>query len=267
MAFINCYSVKWATFVQDAFTLAKVFALTLIICAGLYHLFTGLFLLYFMCLFLCLFVYFLIVVFLMKSISCFFAKPGNVSNFDNPWQGSQTSPGFIALSFYSGLFSYSGWTYLNFVTEELKDPYRNLPRAIYISLPTVTIIYALANISYFSVLTRTDILTSSAVAVTFGNRLFGFFSWIMPLSVACSTFGGLNGGIFASSRLYFVGARSGHLPSFLSMINIKYLTPMPSIIFLVRFFCINMILDFIHLSYLGMHLLRLLDNDKGLHVD
>ena len=165
---------------------------------------------------------------------CPFHCPGNVSNFDNAWQGSQTSPGYIALSFYSGLFSYSGWTYLNFVTEELRDPYRNLPRAIWISLPTVTIIYALANIAYFSVLTTTDILNSSAVAVTFGNRIFGIFSWIMPLSVACSTFGGLNGGIFASSRLYFVGARSGHLPSFLSMINIKYLTPMPSILFLVR---------------------------------
>ena len=158
---------------------------------------------------------------------------GNVTHFKNPWEGSQTSPGYIALSFYSGLFSYSGWTYLNFVTEELKDPYRNLPRAIYISLPLVTVVYGLANTAYFAVLSTNEILESNAVAVTFGNRLFGFMSWIMPLSVVCSTFGGLNGGIFASSRLYFVGARSGHLPSFLSMINIDYLTPMPSIVFLV----------------------------------
>ena len=32
--------------------------------------------------------------------------------------------GGLALSFYSGLFAYGGWNYLNFVTEELKDPYR-----------------------------------------------------------------------------------------------------------------------------------------------
>ncbi|CAL1274655.1 unnamed protein product [Larinioides sclopetarius] len=197
LTYINCRNVAWATRVQDVFTFAKIIALIIIIIAGAYQLFLG-----------------------------------NNQNFDNAFQGTTTDPGYIALSFYSGLFSYAGWNFLNFVTEELKDPFKNLPRAIYISLPLVTVIYVLANVAYFTVLTPDEILTSNAVAVTFGERVLGVMSWIMPFSVALSTFGGLNGNIFASARLFFVGAREGHLPNFLSMINLNYLTPAPSLVFL-----------------------------------
>lgn len=112
--------------------------------------------------------------------------------------------------------------------------HRNLPRAICISIPMVTVIYVCTNVAYFAVLPTNDIQASLAVAVTFGDKMLGMFAWLMPLFVACSTFGSLNGAIFASSRLFFVGARNGHLPAAISLINIKCLTPIPSIIFMVR---------------------------------
>lgn len=159
---------------------------------------------------------------------------GHTENWNEPMKNTLTQPGLIALAFYNGLFSYSGWNYLNFVTEELKDPYKNLPKAICISMPVVTIIYVVANVAYFSVLTSEEMLSSNAVAVTFGDRMLGFMSWLMPFFVACSTFGSLNGAIFASSRLFFVGARNGHLPAAISLINVNCLTPVPSLIFLVK---------------------------------
>ncbi|XP_017840608.1 Y+L amino acid transporter 2 [Drosophila busckii] len=208
---INCYNVKWVTRVTDIFTGTKVLALLVIVAAGVYHIFDG-----------------------------------HTEHWAKPFSGSLKEPGFIALAFYNGLFSYSGWNYLNFVTEELKDPYRNLPRAICISMPVVTVIYMITNIAYFSVLSPDEILSSDAVAVTFGDKMLGFLSWIMPFAVACSTFGSLNGAIFASSRLFFVGARNGHLPAAISLININCLTPVPSLIFLCA---ITLLLFFINDIY------------------
>lgn len=42
---------------------------------------------------------------------------------------------------------------------------RNLPRAIYISIPLVTLVYAMTNIAYFSSMTPQELLASNAVAV------------------------------------------------------------------------------------------------------
>lgn len=43
--------------------------------------------------------------------------------------------------------------------------YRNLPRAIYISIPLVTLVYTMTNIAYFTSMTPEELLTSNAVAV------------------------------------------------------------------------------------------------------
>lgn len=51
------------------------------------------------------------------------------------------------------------------MTEELREPYKNLPRAIYISLPLVTAIYVLANMAYLAVLTPQQMIASNAIAV------------------------------------------------------------------------------------------------------
>ncbi|XP_066537370.1 solute carrier family 7 member 8a [Hoplias malabaricus] len=199
LTWVNCASVRWATRVQDVFTAGKLLALILIIIMGIVQICKG---------------------------EYYWLEPVNAFE---PFQDYDV--GLIALAFLQGSFAYGGWNFLNYVTEELVDPYVNLPRAIFISIPLVTFVYVFANIAYVTAMSPQELLASNAVAVTFGEKLLGVMSWIMPISVALSTFGGVNGSLFTSSRLFFAGARERHLPSLLAMIHVKRCTPIPALLF------------------------------------
>nr|XP_019935313.1 PREDICTED: B(0,+)-type amino acid transporter 1 [Paralichthys olivaceus] len=163
---VNCLSVKLASYVQNLFTAAKLFIILVIVVAGIVML-----------------------------------AQGNTETLSNAFDGASSSFGAFGLAFYNGLWAYDGWNQLNFITEELKDPYRNLPLAILIGIPLVSVCYVLVNVSYFTVMTTTELLQSPAVAVTFGDRVLHPMSWIIPLFVVFSTFGSANGSCFTAGRV------------------------------------------------------------------
>ena len=87
------------------------------------------------------------------------------------FQGSTLTFGSLALACYSALWSYDGWNQLNFVTEEIQKPRRNMPLAIFISIPFITVVYILVNVSYLTLLSPGDIIASKAVANDWGTML------------------------------------------------------------------------------------------------
>ena len=89
LTFLNCYNIRWSTRIQDFSAVGKISAICVIVGAAIVYVIGG-----------------------------------NSQNLN--WEafnhGANYAPSAIALGFYSGVFSYSGWSYLNFVTEELKEP-------------------------------------------------------------------------------------------------------------------------------------------------
>ncbi|NXC58921.1 BAT1 protein, partial [Aleadryas rufinucha] len=196
LTIINCLNVRLATSVMNIFTAAKLLALLVIVVGGL--------------------------VLLAK---------GQTQSFQNGFQGTTAGIGAVGVAFYQGLWSYDGWNNLNYVTEELKKPEVTLPRALMIAIPLVTCLYLLVNVSYLAAMTPSELLTSGAVAVTWGDKVLGSWAWLISLSVALSTFGSSNGTFFSGGRVCYIAAREGHMPDILSMAHVRCLTPSPALLF------------------------------------
>lgn len=152
---------------------------------------------------------------------------GNTDNFRNPFAVSNFSPALLPSAFYSGIFAYAGWDYITCVTEEIKKPERTV-LAMVVSLTFVIIVYLLANVAYLTALTPEEILSSDAVAATFAVRVLKEWSWTIWIFVAMSAAGNLNGLAFTRCRMYFVAAREGYLPEIMSMIHVRWRTPLPA---------------------------------------
>ncbi|XP_019392894.1 PREDICTED: b(0,+)-type amino acid transporter 1-like [Crocodylus porosus] len=196
LTIINCLNVKLATSVMNVFTAAKLLVLLVIATGGIVLLING-----------------------------------QTQSFQNAFQNTTAGIGPVGVAFYQGLWSYDGWNNLNYVTEELKKPEVTLPRAVMIAIPLVTSLYLLVNVSYFAAMTPAELLSSGAVAVSWGNKVLGSWAWLISLAVAISTFGSANGTFFSGGRMCYIAAREGHMPDILSMAHVQCFTPSPALIF------------------------------------
>lgn len=194
ITYINMVSVKLYVQINNIFSFFKVFACLVVIGGGIYQL-----------------------------------AIGKTENLQSGFEGTSTNPGYIALAFYSGLWAYDGWSSVTVITEEIKNPEVNIPRSIAIAVPVVTALYVFMNLAYMTVLTPSEMISAPAVAVLFGDRILGPFSFIIPLGVALSTFGCAMSIQFATTRLCFVSGREGHFLEPMSYVHVRRSTPIPAV--------------------------------------
>ena len=121
------------------------------------------------------------------------------------------------------LFSSTAWLGVTFAASEVKDPKRNLPRALLLGTGMVTLLYIMCNVAYLVVLPiggSADGLTVLArgishatqdrVGVAAAEMIFGASAGtVMACLILISTFGCNNGLILAGSRVFYAMAKDG----------------------------------------------------------
>ena len=194
LTWTNTRGLKLGTLVQNVFTFAKTAALICVVLVGF--------------------------VFGWSAISA-----ARTSAWWNPWLNGWNpqlaQPGFIfgggaALALLFGksmvgpVLAQTAWTNVTFLGSEVRDPGRNLVRALLIGSAVVVSLYVLANISYLALLSFPQIQhpPQDRVAVAAMNAAFGSTGAIcMAAAIMVSTFGCNNGLILAGARVYFAMAR------------------------------------------------------------
>ncbi len=114
----------------------------------------------------------------------------------------------LSLAFIFVLFTYGGWNEMAYVAAEVKNPGRNIVRALVLGTLAVTLLYLLVNGAFLAALGFDGLRASEAVAADTINRVWPDAGGrLIALLVCLSALGAVNGLIFTGARIsYAVGA-------------------------------------------------------------
>jgi APA family basic amino acid/polyamine antiporter len=143
-----------------------------------------------------------------------------------------TFTGFL-FAFIPVMFTYSGWNAASYMAEEVRDPGRNVPRALLLGTTAVIAIYVLINILYLFVIPIGELATLGGRSIldVVGDRLLGARAGnIMAIVAIISLAAGINAWTFAGPRVYFAMARDNAFFKSAARVHPTYKTPAASIL-------------------------------------
>jgi len=170
---------------------------------------------------------------------------GNLANFTQSsvtFSGG-TAPVFLAfiVAMAGAFWAYDGWINLTYLAGEIKNPQKNMPRAMIIAAATFISIYILTNLAYFYIIpakvmgakylaaeaTGQSYLVATDVASSFLGHWGGS---LIAIAIMISTFGTTNGTLMMSARVYYAMAREKLFFRRLQHVHPRFHTPGPSLI-------------------------------------
>ncbi|MBA2356077.1 MAG: amino acid permease [Acidobacteria bacterium] len=140
-------------------------------------------------------------------------------------------PSAMLLALIPVMFSYSGWNAAAYLAEEVRDPGRNVPRALLMGTVAVVILYVAMNIVYLYALDVGAMagvqvrIVDAAAEVLFGPRIADVLTVVSIFIVL----GSISANVFAGPRVYYAMARDGLFLSAAARVHPKTHTPAVSI--------------------------------------
>ena len=129
------------------------------------------------------------------------------------------------------LLAYDGWVQVTFVAGEIRDPKRNILRALALGVGICIAIYMLANLAYLHVMSIPEIAASDHVGASAAERVLGpAGGTLVAVIILLSIVGTINGCFLTSPRIYFAQARDGLFFSKFAEVHPRFSTPAFSIV-------------------------------------
>lgn len=159
---------------------------------------------------------------------------GSVSNLTKPTMlGVPTGTALmlaLAMAMNKALWSYDGWNNLTYVSGEVRDPQRTVPRSLVLGTLICIGVYVAINVAYLLILPIDQLAASTAVARDAAFAMMGpIGATFVSLAVLISTIGTSNGTILASSRVYYAMAKERMFFRAAERIDERHRTPTVSL--------------------------------------
>ena len=130
------------------------------------------------------------------------------------------------------MFTYSGWNAASYVAEEIREPGRNVPRALALGTGAVVAIYLLMNVLYLYVIPVGELARiDRSVLDVIADRLLGSSAGdIMGVVSIISLAASISAMTLAGPRIYYAMARDGLFFSRVGFVHPRYHTPSTAIV-------------------------------------
>jgi APA family basic amino acid/polyamine antiporter len=137
----------------------------------------------------------------------------------------------LGVALIAVFWAYDGWVYVTWVAGEVKDPRRNVPRAMVLGLIVVAAVYLAMNLTYVYAMPLTEVARHETIAASAASVLFSprAANWLSAV-IALSCFGARASCTLSGARVYYAMARDGVFFQRMAEVHPKWRTPALSLI-------------------------------------